>query len=243
MNRVQPDTQLPKYPAIATYIALISQSGTDDPIATELHNNTGGTVTWSRETTGVYTATVTNIIWTSETASISISQTTTDTIAISYILNTTQAAIETNIGTTGAKSDNRIDKSVVQINIYNTEYLGTNNTLVPYPQPYRIYSALLTQTGTNNPVATILQNTIGTITWIRNATGAYEGNYTPGFPLAKTTLTINTAYNNMMFYLANFETGEPSTQILLKTYETAGDPLSINDGLLYYAFIEIRIYN
>ncbi len=39
---------------------------------------------------------------------------------------------------------------------------------------YTLYSALLTQTGTNAPVATQLQNTIaGTMTWARTGSGIY----------------------------------------------------------------------
>ncbi len=39
---------------------------------------------------------------------------------------------------------------------------------------YTLYSALLTQTGTNAPVATQLQNTIaGTMTWARTGYGVY----------------------------------------------------------------------
>lgn len=43
------------------YTALISQSGTDDPTATVLENTTGGTVAWTRATTGQYSATFTGV--------------------------------------------------------------------------------------------------------------------------------------------------------------------------------------
>jgi hypothetical protein len=40
-----------------SYVAELSQTGTDDPtVDAESENNTGGTVTWSRDGLGVYTA-------------------------------------------------------------------------------------------------------------------------------------------------------------------------------------------
>lgn len=40
------------------YVALLSQSGTDAPVATVLENTLGGTVVWSYEEQGVYIATL-----------------------------------------------------------------------------------------------------------------------------------------------------------------------------------------
>jgi hypothetical protein len=39
---------------------------------------------------------------------------------------------------------------------------------------YKVYTALLTQTGTDAPVATVLENTIGNITWEYFGTGIYN---------------------------------------------------------------------
>ena len=40
--------------------------------------------------------------------------------------------------------------------------------------PYNIYTALLTQSGTAAPVATVLENTIGNITWVYEGVGQYS---------------------------------------------------------------------
>ncbi len=51
----------------------------------------------------------------------------------------------------------------------------------------KVYSALLTQTSTNAPVATILQNTLaGTPVWTRSAQGIYLATLSGAFPLNKT---------------------------------------------------------
>lgn len=42
-------------------------------------------------------------------------------------------------------------------------------------RPYKVYTALLTQAGTDAPVAIILENTLGiTLTWSRSGTGTYS---------------------------------------------------------------------
>lgn len=43
---------------VKRYVALLSQSGTDDPTAVELENTLGGTVVWTRDTVGVYSGTL-----------------------------------------------------------------------------------------------------------------------------------------------------------------------------------------
>jgi hypothetical protein len=50
---------------------------------------------------------------------------------------------------------------------------------------YKIYRALLTQTGGNAPVATVLENTLGTIVWSYLAPGLYLGTLNGAFPINK----------------------------------------------------------
>ena len=51
---------------------------------------------------------------------------------------------------------------------------------------YLEYVALLTQTGTNAPVATVLKNTLGgAVVWTRDALDNYRGTLTGAFPAEK----------------------------------------------------------
>lgn len=59
MNRVQPDTTLPKTPAQLNYKASLTQSSTAAPVATELYNNGGIELTWLRDDVGQYSALIT----------------------------------------------------------------------------------------------------------------------------------------------------------------------------------------
>jgi len=62
-----------------------------------------------------------------------------------------------------------------------------------------IYKALLTQTGTNAPVATVLQNTLGgTVVWSYGGVGDYLATLAGAFPQNK-TLIISGATVNIPF--------------------------------------------
>lgn len=62
-------------------------------------------------------------------------------------------------------------------------------SVVGYPAGTKIYMALLTQSGTDAPVATVLQNTLGgTVVWTRIGIGSYEGTLANAFTENKTTI-------------------------------------------------------
>lgn len=57
---------------------------------------------------------------------------------------------------------------------------------------YLKYVALLTQSGTDAPMATVLENTLGgTVVWTRNTAGLYEGTLAGAFTNNKTTITCS----------------------------------------------------
>jgi len=50
---------------------------------------------------------------------------------------------------------------------------------------YKVYTALMSQSGTNAPTVNILENTIGNIVWTYSATGSYQGTLVGAFPSGK----------------------------------------------------------
>lgn len=108
------------------------------------------------------------------------------------------------------------------------------------------YVALLTQTGTNAPVATVLENTLGDVVWSYDSIGSYFGTLVGAFPQDKTALFIQ-------------QPGSLATNVVTKrqvgikwNYEDVIEVLS-NDGtgniltggtngILNYTAIEIRVY-
>jgi hypothetical protein len=125
------------------------------------------------------------------------------------------------------------------------------NSLVPKAyvdaqRPYKVYTALLTQTGTGAPVATVLENTLGgTPIWSRIGEGDYN-------------LTLSGVFTeNKVFFTESQATafiGEGprfvflqrvSNDIIKLNCHNGGDPteLSVNSGGYEPYFIEIRVYN
>jgi hypothetical protein len=73
--------------------------------------------------------------------------------------------------------------------------VSTTTTTTTAP-PYKVYTALITQSGTNPPTSIVLENTIGTITFTYTATGFYSAVSTGLFTLNKTACFINESNGN-----------------------------------------------
>lgn len=111
-------------------------------------------------------------------------------------------------------------------------------------KPYKVYTALLTQSGTNAPVATVLENTLGgEVVWSREDVGIYSGTLSGVFTLDKTYIStgiFDTAFTDAVGYVNTDLTSRPNS-VSLGTFDIPTDTAS--DGLLYATSIEIRVYN
>jgi hypothetical protein len=106
------------------------------------------------------------------------------------------------------------------------------------PRPYKVYAALLTQTGTNAPVATVLENTIGNIVWTRGGIGYYIATLSAAFTTNKTVVLFgNPAYTippiDIIVNLGSINSIEINT-IISGVFA---------DNSFNKTFIEIRVYN
>jgi hypothetical protein len=110
-------------------------------------------------------------------------------------------------------------------------------------RPYKCYTALLTQTTTDAPVATVLENTLGDeVVWTRASTGAYEGTITGRLIEGKTiavilnsTMTTDSDADKMLFYRASVDA------VGLITYSDSFSTPA--DAVLSDTPIEIRVYS
>lgn len=100
---------------------------------------------------------------------------------------------------------------------------------------YKVYTALLNQVGSDNPTATILQNTLGDIIWTRNFQGKYSGTLADGFINNKTWLYVKAKPFDLVIESQVTNTSNINIQTL--------DGGSYNDDILYNVDIEIRVYN
>ena len=65
-----------------------------------------------------------------------------------------------------------------------------------FPAGTKMYTALLSQSGTDAPVATVLQNTLGgTVVWTYFDFGVYQGTLSSAFPASKTHVLFNCPIN------------------------------------------------
>lgn len=111
-------------------------------------------------------------------------------------------------------------------------------------RPYKIYVALLNQSGTNAPTATILENTLGaTITWTRNSAGSYVATASIStFAPNKTVVTIGQALEiDFETTVGLFTTYQYDTTTTLKVGVLDGGLNYLDDSLVNCP-IEIRVY-
>lgn len=109
------------------------------------------------------------------------------------------------------------------------------NTKMP-DKIYKVYTALITQNSTENPIATILHSDIGTIIWTRDAEGTYTGTLTGAFTEEEKI------YINIMGYGAVITTGWADINSIYVLTHNSID-MQVVDNKLYNSAIEIRIYS
>ena len=108
-----------------------------------------------------------------------------------------------------------------------------------YEPPYKVYTALLTQSGTNAPVVTVLENTIPgfSITPNRSFPGLYQLNCTPALDINKVYFDVINTQIFSGFIISKEITVGGIVQISTKNGSTP------TDGILSRTPIEIRVYN
>lgn len=120
-------------------------------------------------------------------------------------------------------------------------------------KPYKVYSASLTQSGTNAPTVIILENTLGiTPVWTRESAGRYILTANSTFTLGKTVFISNLSIFLASYINISFSVDGPrnhnntSNVIYFDTYNTSISQFA--DSLITgsdddFLFVEIRVYN
>jgi len=120
-------------------------------------------------------------------------------------------------------------------------------------KPYKVYSASLTQSGTNAPTVIILENTLGiTPVWTRESAGRYILTANSTFTLGKTVFISNLSTFFVSHINIFFSVDGPgnhnntSNVIYFDTYNTnisqfADSSITGSDD--DFLFVEIRVYN
>lgn len=112
-------------------------------------------------------------------------------------------------------------------------------------KPYKVYTAIINQSGTNAPTVIVLENTLGgTIVWSRQSTGSYTGTLSNnGFTQNKTVIftTRGVSGNVIGNFFASW--GSTSTINLMTTGLNAAPAAILVDNALTNSQIEIKVYN
>ncbi len=126
-----------------------------------------------------------------------------------------------------------------------TELDFTQKKYVDTIRPYKVYTALLTQEGTSNPIPTVLENTIGEINFVRDGVGAYRV-LSPGslFTINKVAFIIGErdgADANPTDGFMYTSMSENTVTELKFFFSTIFGPGADNN--MHSRYIEIRVYN
>lgn len=108
---------------------------------------------------------------------------------------------------------------------------------------YKIYRALMTQAGGDDPVVEVLENTLGqNINWVRSAQGTYTGTFNNYLPEEKTFLMINNVSkidNTISFY----RNGTYNIEIVTGEFNPLVPNFSEQDSILDRTAVEVIVYN
>ena len=108
--------------------------------------------------------------------------------------------------------------------------------------PYKVYSAIITQTGTNAPTSNVLQNTLGVVpVWTRGSAGDYRIDYASGSFTGAVMVFFNLSEGSQDDTRVKiFAFGADYTNISSYTSYTSN---TLSDNLISKGFLEIRVYD
>jgi hypothetical protein len=101
---------------------------------------------------------------------------------------------------------------------------------------YKKYIANISQTGTNDPTLSILENDLGDLVFTRAAIGRYEATLTGAFP-TQGQVYLMVSNSQVDTYLRIFWTSTDTIEIRTLDFTN-----TLTDGLLDYNTLEIRVY-
>ena len=141
-----------------------------------------------------------------------------------------------------AATVNTTERRSASINAESAPY--TMQDIVDTARPYKVYTALLTQSGTNAPVATVLENnTAFTFSWSYVSQGIYDLNISSAVNLNKVLVLSSIQFYNgpsTNVILSFAQNGSTSTKLRFRCEIPTG---GLSDSLLLNHGLEIKFYN
>ena len=151
------------------------------------------------------------------------------------------------LANTGIQNNDTLTVALQKIdNEFNSTTTTTTTTIVSTTTttttiaPYKSYVAILNQSATAPPIATVIKNTLGgTIIWSRVDTGWYKATLSGAFTPDKTVIFITNGIGQPTFISGEVYDGSgDAMQIFIRNFSGSAD-----DYLLSNASIRIDVYN
>ena len=121
---------------------------------------------------------------------------------------------------------------------HNGDVVDDITELFSYVPTYKVYRALLTQTGTDAPLPIVLENTLsGDLTWSYNAAGSYGATLVGEFTADKTFIFIGQVAPDTVVSTNRLDVDT----VTVKTYDISSAGLT--DSRLQSNSLEIRVYD
>lgn len=122
----------------------------------------------------------------------------------------------------------------------------TVDALEESARPYLVYVAMLNQSGTNAPTATVLENTLGgEVVWTYSSVGAYLASLVGAFTENKTMCFApqNDSWTSLTVY-AMSRASSNFVQLNTGILDATTGEVTASNGRLYndFSYIEIRVY-
>jgi hypothetical protein len=135
------------------------------------------------------------------------------------------------------------------VNVKNTLLINGEEITPGSQTTYKVYTALLTQTGTDAPVATVLENTLGgDVNFTRTDVGNYLITSNELFTIGKTI--VQHQFGAGATYIMSVDANYDNSELYMETnvFRSLSTPpdFEYTDNLLNggaYTHIEIRVYN
>jgi len=117
---------------------------------------------------------------------------------------------------------------------------GSNLTGI---KPYKVYTALLTQSSTNPPTSIVLENDLGDIAYTYDGTGLYSISGDTLFTENKTAIFYTQRSGLSTGNIQIYRTDVNNLSIMTSQYTSGSGDFSVADDVLSDTAIEIRVYN
>lgn len=160
-------------------------------------------------------------------------------------INPSSIVFEENTSKTTLLRESGLEGEVAVYLPYENGTLATKEWINDNIVPYKIYTALVTQEGTNDPVPVVMQNTIGELEFVRDDVGQYKIISSEGkFTANKTVFIIggpDGADANLLDGVLSTSMSENVPSQIKFFSNTGGGPGA--DHNMHSRYIEIRVYN